>query len=99
MAGKLLALISGCLLLAGLAFAQININTANVDELDSLKGIGPSKAQAIVDYRRKNGSFKSIDDLENVPGIGPATLKDIRGSVMVSGTSRPTPTAPPATQA
>ena len=88
---KLVLAIAGWLLFAGLAFAQININTATTDELDSLKGIGPTKAKAIIDYRKKNGPFKSVDDLENVPGIGPATLKDIRGSVMVSGASQPLP--------
>ena len=91
MTRKLVLAIAGWLLFAGIAFAQININTATTDELDSLKGIGPTKAKAIIDYRKKNGPFKSVDDLENVPGIGPATLKDIRGSVMVSGASQPLP--------
>lgn len=79
MTRKLVLAIAGWLLFAGIAFAQININTATTDELDSLKGIGPTKAKAIIDYRKKNGPFKSVDDLENVPGIGPATLKDIPG--------------------
>ena len=47
----------------------ININTADTTTLDSLKGIGPSKAQAIVDYRNQHGAFKSIEDLTKVKGI------------------------------
>ena len=88
----------GWLLAMGLAFAQVNINTAKKEQLDGLKGIGPTKAQAIVDYRKKNGPFKSVDDLQNVPGIGPATLKDLRSDVTVSGVSRPVVAAPAASK-
>ena len=82
---KLLTVLTMWLLMIGAAFAQVNINTATKEQLDGLKGIGPTKAQAIIDYRTKNGPFKTVDDLEKVNGIGPATLKDIRSSVAVSG--------------
>ena len=55
----------------------VNINTANVAELDTLPGIGPALAQRIVDYRTANGSFASPNDLTNVPGIGSALLEKI----------------------
>ena len=89
MKARFLSLALAGLLWARLALAQININTATSEELDGLKGIGPTKAKAIVDYRKKNGPFKSVDDLQNVHGIGPETLKDIRREVTVSGVSRP----------
>lgn len=82
---KLCLAVIGWLALAGVALAAVNINTATKEQLDSLKGIGPTKAQAIVDYRAKNGPFKSVDDLEKVPGIGPATMKDIRSQLTVTG--------------
>ena len=64
---------------------KININTAGVAELNSLSGIGPAKAQAIVDYRDQNGPFQTIDDLLNVPGIGPKILESIRDQITVIG--------------
>lgn len=67
------------------AFAAVNINTATEAELETLNGIGPAKAKAIVDYRKKQGGFKSIDDLENVDGIGSKTLSNIRKDLTLTG--------------
>ncbi len=74
-----------CLALAGTAAAVVNINTATKEELTTIKGIGDKRAQEIIDYRKKNGDFKSVDELEKVPGIGPGTMKQIRSQVTVSG--------------
>lgn len=54
---------------------QVHLNQANIDELQKLKGIGEKKAQAIVEYRQKNGGFKNIDEFKSVKGIGPAIFE------------------------
>ena len=61
----------------------VNINTAGVDELDKIPGIGPTAAQKIIEYRTANGPFIRIEDLLKVPGIGPTILDEIRGQVTV----------------
>jgi len=65
------------------AFAAVNINTATKDELIALQGIGPAKAQAILDYRKQNGPFKSVDDLKSVKGIGAKRLEKLRADLTV----------------
>lgn len=71
-----------------LALAAVNINTATVAELDAVKGIGPSKAQAIVDYRSKNGAFKSLDDLKNVKGFGEKSIGKLKGELVIGDTGK-----------
>ena len=56
----------------------VNINTADVEELDGLPEVGPATAEAIIEYRRANGLYRSVSELEEVPGIGPATLEKIK---------------------
>ena len=56
---------------------SININTATAIELEQLAGVGPSTAKAIIEFRQKNGGFKTVEDLLNVRGIGPAKLSEI----------------------
>ncbi|PKR85134.1 helix-hairpin-helix domain-containing protein [Heyndrickxia camelliae] len=62
---------------------KVNINTADLAQLQTLTGIGPSKASAIIEYREKNGGFKKVEDLTNVTGIGEKTLEKLRDSIIV----------------
>jgi competence protein ComEA len=68
---------------ASTASKEIDLNRAGVDELDTLPGIGPSIAGAIVAHRAANGPFASVDDLIEVRGIGPARLEQLRPLVRV----------------
>lgn len=69
-------------LLALPAWAQVDINTATQSELESLPGIGPSKARAILEYRQQHGPFQSVDELVKVKGIGPATVERLRPDIV-----------------
>ena len=61
--------------------ARVSLSSATVEQLDELPGVGPVTAQKIVDYRAKNGGFRSVDDLDAVPGIGPARVEQLRDLV------------------
>src|SRR3954466_11967398 len=63
--------------------ALVNINTADEPTLETLNGVGPVLAAAIIQYRTEHGPFSSIDQLDEVSGIGPATLEDLRSQVTV----------------
>jgi competence protein ComEA len=79
----LFALLFGLSPLVVLA-APVNINTADAKSLDvAMVGVGPKTAQAIVDYRAKNGQFKSADDLLKVKGVGPSLLEKNRANITV----------------
>jgi competence protein ComEA len=64
---------------------RIDINTASIEELDQLPGIGPVTAHKIVAYREENGPFATIEAIQDVPGIGPAKFEQMRELITVEG--------------
>jgi competence protein ComEA len=68
---------------AGGTGGLVNINTADEATLETLNGVGPVLAAAIIQYRTEHGPFASVDQLDEVSGIGPATLEDLRSQVTV----------------
>jgi competence protein ComEA len=65
----------------GAASGPVHLNSATLEELDALPGVGPVTAQKILDYRHAHGAFGSVDELDAVPGIGPARLETLRDLV------------------
>lgn len=72
-------------LCSGIALATVNLNTASKEELVALPGIGPAKAQAILDYRKSHGAFKAVEELKDVKGIGAKRYEKLKSEVTVGG--------------
>jgi len=89
----LLALICSMLLFGSVwAGGPVNVNTASADEIaEAVKGIGPAKAQLIVEYREANGAFTHVDQLVNVKGIGIKTVDRIRDQITLETTEQAQP--------
>jgi competence protein ComEA len=66
------------------AFAAVDINTATQSELEAVKGVGPAKAKAIIDYRTANGNYKSLEELDKVKGFGKASIEKLKPELTVS---------------
>lgn len=70
-------------LIAFPVLAAVNVNTATQSELEAVKGLGPAKAKAIIEYREAHGSFKHLDELDNVKGIGKPSIDKMKGELTV----------------
>lgn len=81
---KFLLILVALISFSGVSFA-VDLNKATQAELEALNGIGPAKAKAIIDYRTKNGAFKSADDLDKVKGVGKGIIAKISGEVTIDG--------------
>jgi competence protein ComEA len=89
---KSVLLFISSLFVCAAALAAVNLNTASQQELESLKGVGPSKARAIIEYRKQHGPFKSVQELNDVPGFGEKTVRKLEADLILTGPTVITPT-------
>lgn len=85
------------LMYIGSAAAVVDLNAANQDTLEELNGIGPARAQAIIEYRHQHGPFLAIEQLLEVKGIGPGILERLRPQIGI-GQAAPAPVRKPVSQ-
>ena len=78
------AIVLALALVSQWAIAAVDLNTATKEELIALPGIGPAKAQAILDYRKANGAFKSVEELKDVKGIGAKRFEKLKPELTVA---------------
>ncbi|OHC90675.1 MAG: hypothetical protein A3J99_07200 [Sideroxydans sp. RIFOXYD2_FULL_59_7] len=71
------------LLFSGSLYAAVDLNTASVEELQAVKGVGASKAEAIVQHRKQHGPFKRVEELDNVKGFGKKMVERLRSEFTV----------------
>lgn len=84
----LFGLLSLCFACA--SWAAVNLNSATAEELEAVKGLGPKKAAAIVEFREKNGPFKSLDDLKKLKGFGDKSIAKLAKELSVGeGAGKP----------
>jgi|LZQQ01.1.fsa_nt_gb competence protein ComEA len=82
---RLVALVFSLFFASYVMAAPVNVNSASASEIaDALSGVGEVKAQAIVEYRKAHGGFKSVDELANVKGIGAKTLEKNKSDILLS---------------
>lgn len=90
---KVLLGLFACFAFCSTAFSAVDLNSANQQQLESINGLGPSKAKAIVEYRSKNGAFKAIEDVMKVPGIKQGVFSQIKSEISVSNKQAAAPAA------
>lgn len=76
------------LLFSGSVYAVVDLNSATKEELEAVKGIGSTKADAIIEYRKQHGAFKSVDELNNVKGFGDKSVEKFRSEFTVNKTAK-----------
>lgn len=85
---KLLLSLFMLLAFSGITYAAVDLNTATKAELEAVKGVGSAKADAILEYRKQHGAFKSVDELSEVKGFGEKSVKKLNGEFTVGKTAK-----------
>ena len=73
---------------SGITYAAVDLNTATKEQLETVKGIGPSKAEAIIEYRKQHGPFKKVDDLNEIKGFGDKSVEALKGELTVGSAAK-----------